>query len=85
MRTNSFGRWLEAKYDQIGPSVVSLMKHDTPMRDWYFNWFIKPAVNLVQSQRTSRIAGIYTVPIYAIFILMIITGHIHVWNAPRTA
>jgi hypothetical protein len=84
MRTNALGLWLEAKYDQIGPRVVSLIYKNQSMRDWYFNWFVKPAVDLVQKQRTSRISAVHTILIYTIFVLMIITGHIHVWMAKRS-
>ena len=78
MRTHAFGRWLEAKYDNIGPRVVSLIYDSPTLRNRYYALFVNPALQCVQKQQTSRFKPIYTMRVYGIFMLCIITGYIHV-------
>ena len=83
MRTVAFGRWLEAKYDDIGPKVVSLIRTDEQLRNRYYAWFVNPAVNCVLKQQSSRFKPIYTVLVYGIFVFCISAGYIHVLMARK--
>ena len=77
MRPYRLGRWLEARYDHIGPRVVQQMLHNQTLRRRYFRWFVQPAVALVQRRPQSKMKWVYNALVYLIFVAGLIAGQIH--------
>lgn len=77
MRPYRLGRWLEARYDQIGPRVVQKMLHNPVLRGRYFRWFVQPAVALVQRRSHTKMPWVYNALVYLIFVVGLIAGQIH--------